>query len=102
MHLLKVGTDIGCYVVGECLGGAVYVDFEVDETPEQCHEFCINADGCNYWTHYGEDVDDYGCFAYANCPEFSADGCDDCVSGEQDCPLQEEVIQHVDFFLMVT
>ncbi len=45
---------IGCYVPGECMG-ALYVDFDEVITPSECHQLCIDADGCEFWTHYADD-----------------------------------------------
>ncbi len=46
-----------------------------------------------FFTHYDDRSDDYGCFAYVNCPEFSDEGCGGggCVSGEVKCPVESSV-----------
>ncbi len=81
---------MGCYVEGECLG-AGFEDFQPLATAAECHELCINTDGCLFFTHYGDETDDFGCFAYRNCPEFSDAGCNDCISGEVDCAVRGTV-----------
>ncbi len=89
-------AEVGCYVPGECLGAA-YTEFEPLESPSDCHQLCIDTEGCQFWTHYGDDSggNDYGCFAFLNCPSFDADSCDGCTSGEVDCPLSTDVGNNV-------
>ncbi len=85
---LSVLSDdsIGCYVPGECKE-ALYLEFDELDTPDQCHELCIGTTGCQFWTHYDDEIDPV-CFAYSNCPEFDDYYCDDCISGEVDCGSQ--------------
>ncbi len=84
-----------CYAPGECLG-AVYTDFQPLADPVACHQLCIDTPDCLYWTHYNDTTggDDYSCFAYLNCPDYSDEDCDNCISGYVECPLQGSVSQH--------
>jgi len=81
---------VPCYSRGECLLSSS-IEFRALATPKECHQLCLDMPNCEYFTHYGSQSQDFGCFAWANCMDVGQD-CADCVSGSADCPLIEEVI----------
>ncbi len=82
--------EIGCYVPGECTGGALYVALSDQPDASSCHQQCIDADGCLYFTYYSGDST---CFSYSTCPVFSEGDCDDCTSGDVTCQLEEASVR---------
>ncbi len=90
-------AEVGCYTPGECKDSN-FLDFAPLPTPEDCHQLCIITDECNFFTHYGEDSEqDFGCFAYINCPVFTDLECTDCISGEVECPVEGVVRREYNF-----
>ena len=51
-HLAHFG--IGCFVEEQCMG-ATSVGLSGTAGPEQCLDYCIGIEGCNFFTHY-EDL----------------------------------------------
>jgi len=90
------GQEIGCFVPGHCINAPFAAFSATTDSVDSCHRFCKSNINCNYFSFLGEDPDndlDNGCFVYVDCPFFSEDDCENCFSGDADCPLRGEVSQ---------
>ena len=87
--VLTSGQDIiGCFIDGDCQDSRLAAETQTS-SPSKCLAFCQSNSQCNYLTHY-EDLG--ACLAWIDCQTFSQD-CQDCVSGDQDCPDLECSVQ---------
>lgn len=75
------GSEIGCFVDGECLKSDS-VAVTQQNTSNECLDNCKNTKGCQEFTFYG---DASICILYTECVELSDADCSDCVSGDVTC-----------------
>ncbi len=70
---------------GECTLSP-FVEQWPAEDAQECLEICREYQGdCNYFTYYGENGDDL-CVGFRDCVELSSSGCDECYTGNVNCP----------------
>jgi hypothetical protein len=78
-----------CFIPGECtnslLVGATY-----PETSKECLEDCKNLEQCHWFTFKSNGPQ---CELFKTCTDISVETCDDCLSGEVSCVVNECGIQ---------
>ena len=80
---LITALDPGCFTPGEC-ARSLFLDTVAAPDPQSCLEACRESgDDCAYFTHYG---DLSSCVLFADCVEFNINSCDQCFSGNVECP----------------
>ncbi len=75
--------DLLCKVPGECFEGD-FNDETLAASYTQCLIYCQDDRDCTFFTYY---TDTTICITFSSCPEITDDDCNDCLTGEVDCPL---------------
>ena len=107
---LGASSGYNCYVPGECTRSPV-IDWLPSNYKEDCLEVrksflyvtffmltqnilqnCLDNDDCNFFTHYSDPENE--CLLFRNCTNFSADSCENCVSGERVCSKIDCFVVH--------
>ena len=84
--ILLLGVDtseyLKCFVPGECRDSQI-VDVTSQNDSRSCLHHCQGTRGCEWFTFY---EDSKACASLSGCLDLNATFCDNCISGEMECP----------------
>ncbi len=78
-----IQDDLMCYVPGFCTNSTV-IGYAQADIPRQCLTACQDYQGCHWFSFKPEDE---LCLFLDDCQHLEQDNCQDCVSGQAECPV---------------
>ena len=72
-------------MIGQCSDG---YQLEFSETVDEfeCLEYCQTVEECEWFTFYESES---LCESFSNCTSIDAEDCDDCISGQKECTVED-------------
>ena len=75
-----------CQIQGQCQFGYQVSITTSKETYLECQRQCQNDTQCTLFTHHQNS---HKCQLFSICTKLSSSQCDDCYSGERNCPIRQ-------------